>query len=87
MFRSRFHDAFPRSFSHIGPQDVERGVSEYPPGDQIERLLCALLGLVLNRKKDVEYVTHTVLRNLRYKANVHLALHGLEASQSTSDRT
>lgn len=54
MFRARFHEVFPRSTPHYGPQDIERGVSELPPGDHIERLLCALLGLVLNRKKDVE---------------------------------
>ncbi|EAW12546.1 uncharacterized protein ACLA_009690 [Aspergillus clavatus NRRL 1] len=54
MFRARFHEVFPRSTPHFGPQDIERGVVEIPPGDHIERLLCALLGLVLNRKKDVE---------------------------------
>ncbi|GAQ45407.1 similar to An17g01350 [Aspergillus niger] len=54
MFRARFNDAFPRSTPHFGPQDVERGVAESPPGDHIERLLCAFLGLVLNRKKDVD---------------------------------
>ncbi|KAL3465800.1 hypothetical protein BJX64DRAFT_274893 [Aspergillus heterothallicus] len=53
-FRARFHEVFPRSTPHFGPQDVERGVAESSPGDHIERLLCALLGLVLNRKKDVE---------------------------------
>lgn len=57
MFRSRFSDAFPKSLSHYGPQDIERGVEGSLPDEQIERLLCALLGLVLNRKKDVEYVT------------------------------
>ncbi|KAL4800968.1 hypothetical protein BDV19DRAFT_352471 [Aspergillus venezuelensis] len=54
MFRARFHEVFPRSTPHFGPQDIERGVVESPPGDHIERLLCAFLGLVLNRKKDVE---------------------------------
>ncbi|KAL4909450.1 hypothetical protein BDW74DRAFT_81181 [Aspergillus multicolor] len=54
MFRARFHEVFPRSTPHFGPQDIERGVEEINPGDHIERLLCALLGLVLNRKKDVE---------------------------------
>ncbi|KAL2854690.1 hypothetical protein BJX68DRAFT_264591 [Aspergillus pseudodeflectus] len=53
-FRARFHEVFPRSTPHFGPQDIERGVAESAPGDHIERLLCALLGLVLNRKKDVE---------------------------------
>ena len=55
MFRARFHEVFPRSTPHYGPQDIERGAVEAPPGDNIERLLCALLGLALNRKKDVEY--------------------------------
>lgn len=54
MFRSRFSDAFPKSLPHYGPQDIERGVVDPIPGDQVERLLCALLGLVLNRKKDIE---------------------------------
>ncbi|GES66909.1 hypothetical protein ATEIFO6365_0004009900 [Aspergillus terreus] len=39
MFRARFHEVFPRSTPHYGPQDIERGVSELPPGDHIERLL------------------------------------------------
>ncbi|KAJ5995029.1 hypothetical protein N7481_002006 [Penicillium waksmanii] len=54
MFRARFDEAFPKSLPHYGPQDIERGAVDSPPGDYIERLLCALLGLVLNRKKDVE---------------------------------
>ena len=54
MFRSRFSDAFPKSLPHYCPQDIERGVEEEVSGEQVERLLCALLGLVLNRKKDVE---------------------------------
>ncbi|KAJ5906551.1 uncharacterized protein N7473_003467 [Penicillium subrubescens] len=53
-FRARFHEAFPRSLPHFGPQDIEKGVEDSVPGEYIERLLCALLGLVLNRKKDVE---------------------------------
>jgi len=56
MFRSRFSDAFPKSLPHYGPQDIENGVVESTPDDQVERLLCALLGLVLNRKKDIEWV-------------------------------
>ncbi|KAF7513257.1 hypothetical protein GJ744_009678 [Endocarpon pusillum] len=54
MFRSRFHNVFPKSLPHYGPQDIERGVAEMVPGDYIEKLLCALLGLVLNRKKEIE---------------------------------
>ena len=54
MFRSRFSDAFQKSLPHYGPQDIERGVVGSLPDENVERLLCALLGLVLNRKKDVE---------------------------------
>ncbi len=56
MFRSRFSDAFPKSLPHYGPQDIENGVLGSIPDEQVERLLCALLGLVLNRKKDIEWV-------------------------------
>ncbi|EEQ87121.1 uncharacterized protein BDCG_02241 [Blastomyces dermatitidis ER-3] len=54
MFRSRFSDVFPKSLPHYGPQDIERGVTDTVPGDHIMRLLCALIGLCLNRKRDVE---------------------------------
>ena len=54
MYRSRFSEAFPKSLPHYGPQDIERGVSGERPDEQVDKLLCALLGLVLNRKKDVE---------------------------------
>ena len=57
MFRSRFHSVFPKSLPHYGPQDIERGVDGAIPGEHAERLLCALLGLVLNRKKEIEYAT------------------------------
>ncbi|KAL9001606.1 MAG: hypothetical protein Q9188_005425 [Gyalolechia gomerana] len=42
------------SLPNYGPQDIEHGVVETVPSEQVERLLCALLGLVLNRKKDIE---------------------------------
>ncbi|KAJ9661748.1 hypothetical protein H2201_006419 [Coniosporium apollinis] len=54
MFRSRFSEAFPPKLIHYGPQDIERGVADALPTPQIESLLCALLGLALNRKKYVE---------------------------------
>lgn len=54
MFRSRFGDAFPKSLPHFGPQELERDVVETSPGDRAEHLLCALLGLALNRKQDVK---------------------------------
>ncbi|KIW17078.1 hypothetical protein PV08_04269 [Exophiala spinifera] len=54
MFLSRFHEAFPKYLTALGPQDIERGVAGELPDELVEKLLCALLGLVLNRKKDVE---------------------------------
>lgn len=54
MFRSRFNEAMPSKLSQMGPQDIERGVTDQPPSPQVESLLCALLALVLNRKKPVE---------------------------------
>ena len=59
MFRSRFSDALSSKLPQYGPQDIERGVVDTLPGQQVEQLLCALLGLVLNRKKPVEYVYTT----------------------------
>ena len=57
MFRSRFSEAFPSKCPHLGPQDLERGVIGDLPSSEVESLLCALLGLVNNRKKPVELVT------------------------------
>ncbi|KAK7414517.1 hypothetical protein QQX98_006628 [Neonectria punicea] len=54
MFRSRFTDAFPKSLAHFGPQELERDVVEPIPGDRVEHFLCAVLGLLLNRKQDVK---------------------------------
>ena len=54
MFRSRFASAFSTKLAHVGPQDVENGVSGPVPSKDVEGLLCALLGLLLNRKKPVE---------------------------------
>lgn len=59
MFRSRFSEHFPTKLAHIGPQDLERGVQQDIPTKEVEGTLCALLGLVLNRKKPVEYVNPT----------------------------
>ncbi|CZT21710.1 uncharacterized protein RCC_07575 [Ramularia collo-cygni] len=58
MFRSRFQEAFSNKLAHFGPQDIERGVVDVVPGKEIENLLCALLALVLNRKKPVERGHH-----------------------------
>jgi hypothetical protein len=56
MFRSRFSDALPTKLPHFGPQDIEKGVVDTDPSPEVQHLLCAVLGLVLNRKKPVEYV-------------------------------
>ena len=56
MFRSRFTEAFPKSLPNFGPQELERDVVDTVPGEGAEHLLCALLGLLLNRKQDVKYV-------------------------------
>ena len=75
MFRARFDDVFPRSLPHYGPQDIERGVSEPTPGEDLEKLLCALLSLVLNRKKDVEYGCPLLAESLYGIENLILCLH------------
>lgn len=53
MFRSRFADAF-KGVPNLGCQDIERGVVDSTPSEQVEVLLCRLVSLVLNRKKPVE---------------------------------
>ncbi len=55
MFRSRFSDAFPKSLPNFGPQELERDVTDAVPGQRVEHFLCAVLGLLLNRKQDVKY--------------------------------
>lgn len=55
MFRSRFNEAFPKSLANFGPQELERDITDSVPGDRAEHFLCALLGLLLNRKQDVKY--------------------------------
>ena len=71
MFRSRFNDAFPKSLPHFGPQELERDVVTTVPGDRVEHFLCALLGLLLNRKQDVKYDfpynKHELLLNYCYR--------------------
>lgn len=54
MFRSRFATAFPKSLPNFGPQELELSVDDAVPGDVAEKFLCALLGLLLNRKQDVK---------------------------------
>ncbi|USW51334.1 Putative WHIM1 domain-containing protein [Septoria linicola] len=58
MFRSRFTECFPGKCPQLGPQDIERGVVDTVPSPEVQHLLCALLGLVLNRKKPVERTSY-----------------------------
>lgn len=57
MFRSRFKEAFPKSLPNFGPQELERDVVDSVPGEHAEQFLCAVLGLLLNRKQDVKSET------------------------------
>ncbi|KAI5790189.1 hypothetical protein EDC01DRAFT_630888 [Geopyxis carbonaria] len=45
MFRSRFTDAF-KGVPNLGCQDIELGIVDSTPSEQIELLLCAIIGLV-----------------------------------------
>ena len=54
MFRSRFTEAFPKSLPNFGPQELEGDIVDTIPGTRVEHFLCALLGLLLNRKQDVK---------------------------------
>lgn len=54
MFRCRFDEVFPRSLSNFGPQELETDITNSPPGQRVENFLCAVLGLLLNRKQDVK---------------------------------
>ncbi|KAK8872733.1 hypothetical protein PGQ11_003247 [Apiospora arundinis] len=54
MFRSRFDPVLPKSLPNFGPQELERDITDSTPGDRVELFLCAVLGLLLNRKQDVK---------------------------------
>lgn len=54
MFRSRFTEAFPKSLANFGPQEFEQDIIQEVPGEGAESFMCALLGLLLNRKQDVK---------------------------------
>lgn len=62
MFRARFAEAFPKSLANFGPQELERDVVDSVPGERVEHFLCAILGLLLNRKQDVKYVISKLRR-------------------------
>jgi len=54
MYRARFTEAFPKSLPNFGPQELERDIVDTVPGEHAELFLCAVLGLLLNRKQDVK---------------------------------
>ncbi|KAB5570540.1 hypothetical protein GE09DRAFT_1217969 [Coniochaeta sp. 2T2.1] len=54
MFRARFAETLPKSLPNFGPQELERDIVDSVPGTRVEQFLCALLGLLLNRKQDVK---------------------------------
>lgn len=62
MFRARFSDVLPKGLATFGPQELERDIVDTTPGERVEHFLCALLGLVLNRKQDVKYAAHCLER-------------------------
>ncbi len=62
MFRARFTETLPKSLANFGPQELERDIVDSVPGERVEHFLCALLGLLLNRKQDVKYATAPTLR-------------------------
>lgn len=64
MFRNRFDDAFARSLPSFGPQELEYDLMEAVPGSRAEAFLCAVLGLLLNRKQDVKYASRPEPRAL-----------------------
>ncbi|KAI5854613.1 hypothetical protein BZA05DRAFT_350503, partial [Tricharina praecox] len=70
MFRSRFADAF-KGVPNLGCQDIERGIVDSTPSEQVEQLLCRIISLVLNRKKPVERGHHN--RALEEAVHAHQA--------------
>ncbi|EPQ64879.1 Bgt-4453 [Blumeria graminis f. sp. tritici] len=70
MFRSRFTEAFPKSLVNFGPQELEQDISSPVLGDSVESFLCALLGLLLNRKQDVKYV-NTLDKEMKQNEKKH----------------
>lgn len=56
FFRKRFDSVLPKSLPHFGPIELEQDIVQNPPGERVELFLCAVLGLLLNRKQDVKYV-------------------------------
>lgn len=54
MFRKRFDAAMPRSLPHFGPIELEQDLQQFPPAERAEQFLCAVLGLLLNRKQDIK---------------------------------
>lgn len=71
MFRNRFDDVFARSLPSFGPQELEYDLTETVPGSRAEAFLCAVLGLLLNRKQDVKYAARPNLVRSNSNAVLH----------------
>nr|POE56795.1 hypothetical protein CFP56_33767 [Quercus suber] len=84
MFRSRFSEAFSSKLAQFGPQDIERGVADTLPTPQAENLLCALLALVLNRKKPVESFFTALLTSRQLDLLRTLVMWSLTSSDAIS---
>lgn len=69
MFRARFNETLPKSLANFGPQELERDVVDTIPGERVEQFLCALLGLLLNRKQDVKYAHSDATPQEHFLAN------------------
>lgn len=54
MFRKRFDSVMPKSLPHFGPLELELDLQQDPPAERTEHFLCAVLGLLLNRKQDIK---------------------------------
>lgn len=55
MFRKRFKDELPKTLPNFGPLELEQDIVQSIPGERVERFLCAILVLLLNRKQDIKY--------------------------------
>lgn len=68
IFMTNFQPLF-EDMPAIGPQDIEEGIVTTEPSELVQRLFLRLLGLVLNRKKDIELGKYgSALNDLYFQA-------------------
>ena len=71
LFRSKFRSLFSGT-SELGPQDVEDGVAV--DGDisgKLEEFVLRICALIGNRRKNIEYLTPSLLSSLPYPMDVY----------------